>query len=357
MIFEISNAKLKKHFNPRRFGIHANKIHIFGAPKSGKTSLALYYAKSHKNPLYIDLQDLRNNNDLIKQTLLKIAFEKKIDLLILDNIPSDFFYQFTNLPHIANIITISQQSDISELQTPKLEILPLNFEEFISFDKQNLNINELFENFIKFGNLPFMLKDSKDLLKLEKKQQMLKSELQDDMDIFLELMRFQSHCVSIFQLYNILKKRAKMSKDRIYAVCDSFVKRGILRQISHLNKPKAPKKAFFFDFSIAFALSYERNFIAMFENMIFLEILSKKKQHSCVFYSDKIPLICENTCYFPMPFKSKEMIFQSLKNIDFMGFNAIVITIDLNDEVVIGNNKIALVSFINFALDEMDFKN
>lgn len=353
MIFEISNVKLKQHFNPRKFGIHANKIHIFGAPKSGKTSLSLYHAKSFKSPLYIDFDDLRNTQDLIKQALLKIAFEKKIDLLILDNIPSDFFRHFTNLPNIANIITISQRSNIANIpiNVPLLEILPLNFEEFISFDKHNLNLNELFESFIKFGNLPFMLKDSKDLLKLEKKQQMLKNAIKDDMDIFLELLRFQSDFMSIFQLYNILKKREKISKDRLYAVIDDFIQRKIFYQIPHLTKPKAPKKAFFFDFSIKFALSYERNFPAVFENMIFLEILGRKKRDSSVFYSDKIPLICENKCYFPMPFKSKKMIVESLKNIDFMGLEAIVITIDLNDEIFIKKHKIPLISFINFALD------
>lgn len=351
MIFEISNAKLKQHFNPRRFGIHANKIHLFGSPKSGKTSLALYYAKSFKNPLYIDFDDLRNTNEFIKQILLKITFEKKIDLLILDNIPSDF--SPANLPNIANIITINQR-DLPKSHLPnipRMEILPLNFEEFIGFDKLNLDLKELFETFIKVGNLPFMLKDSKDLLRLEKKQQMLKSAINNDMDIFLALMRFQRECVSIFQLYNILKKQKKISKDRLYSVIDDFSQRRILLQVSHLNKPKAPKKAFFFDFSAAFALSYERNFMAVFENMIFLEILGKKRRDSAIFYSEKIPLICENLCYFPMPFKSKEMIVESLKNIDFMGLNAIVITLDLNDEIVIKNRKIPLISFINFALD------
>lgn len=349
MIFEVSNAKLKQNFNPRRFGIHAQKVHIFGAPQSGKTSIALNFARGFKNPLYMDFADLRNTDELIRQTLLKSAFEKKADLLILDNVPSDF----RNPPNIANIVTISQQNVAQNLQNQniqRIEILPLNFEEFISFDSQNLNLNELFERFIKFGNLPFVL-SLRDWQKLEAKQKMLISTLGQNLDIFLTLLRFQSSAVSVFQLYNILKKDGKMSKDRIYSVISDFVKRGILRGARHLTKPKAPKKAYFFDFSVKSAVSYERDFMASFENMVFLEILGRKGASSDIFYSDKIPLICGKNGYILMPFKSKEMIIDTLKGIDFMGLEIAVITIDLNDEIKVGGKKIPLVSFINFALD------
>ncbi len=354
MIFEVSNAKLKQNFNPRRFGIHAQKVHIFGAPQSGKTSIALNFARGFKNPLYIDFADLRNTDELIRQVLLKSTIEKKIDLLILDNVSSDFrnLANVINSPNVANIITISQQN-VANPQNQNLqsiEIFPLNFEEFISNDAQNLNLKELFERFIKFGNLPFML-SLRDWQKLEAKQKMLISALGANMDIFLTLMRFQSSAVSIFQLYNILKKRGKMSKDRIYAVISEFEKRGILRSVGHFTKPKAPKKAYFFDFSVQNALSYERNFMANFENMVFLEILGRKGADTDIFYSDKISLICGKNGYILMPFKSKEMIEDTLKRVDFMGLDIVVITVDLNDEIEINGKAIRLVSFINFALD------
>lgn len=374
MIFEISNAKLKHHLNPRRFGIGVPKVHIFGAPQSGKSSIALNYARNFKNPLYIDFADLRNSRDLIGQTLLKIAFEKKCDLLILDNIPHDFANNFPNLPNIANIITISESS--ANLRGfERLEILPLNFEEFISFDAQELNLKELFEKFIKFGNLPIMLNSQylsmRDFAKLEAKQKMLITIMRENMDIFLELVRFQSSPVSIFQLYNILKKDSKMSKNRIYGVIDEFEKRGIVRFVAHYEKPKAPKKAFLFDFSLRSAISYERNFMASFENMVFLELLGREssanqressgesleresnpqKKGAEIFYSEKIPLICGKNGYILMPFKSKEMIVDLLKGVDFMGLEIAVLTIDLNDEIVINGKTIPLISFINFALD------
>ena len=414
MIFEVSNAKLKQNLNPRRFGIGAQRTHIFGAPQSGKTSIALNYARDFKNPLYIDFADLRNSRDLIGQTLLKIAFEKTHDLLILDNIPRDFANNFTNLPKGANIITISESNaDLHGFQS--VEILPLNFEEFISFDTQDLNLKELFEKFIRFGNLPAMM-NLRDSQKFEAKQKMLVSIMGENMDIFLELMRFQSSPVSVFQLYNILKKDSKMSKNRIYGVIDSFLQRGIVRFVAHCDKPKAPKKAYLFDFSLRNAISYERNFMAVFENMVFLELLGREsnanlressgeflgcesktspslakntppqplpqgeglifdspsladdnctafplpcggglrgwvKSQNNIFYSDKIPLICGKNGYILMPFKSKEMIIDALKGVDFMGLEIAVITIDLNDEIVIYGKKIPLISFINFALD------
>ncbi len=365
MIFEVSNAKLKQNFNPRRFGIHAQKVHIFGAPQSGKTSIALNFARGFKNPLYMDFADLRNTDELIRQTLFKSAIEKKVDLIILDNVPSDFNAHFGAEVAVITIAqtkmnrvdfganrTDSSANRVADSSTDfvPLEILPLNFEEFISFDSQNLNLNELFERFIKFGNLPFVL-SLRDWQKLEAKQKMLFNALGQDMDIFLTLMRFQSSAVSVFQLYNILKKDGKMSKDRIYGVISDFVRRGILRSARHLTKPKAPKKAYFFDFSVKNAVSYERNFMASFENMVFLEILGRKGADSDIFYSDKIPLICDKDCFFLMPFKSKEVIAETLKNVDFMGFTPRVITIDLNDEIVVKGRKVRLISFINFALD------
>ena len=391
MIFETSNAKLKQNLNPRRFGIHAQRAHIFGAPQSGKTSIALNYARNFKNPLYIDFADLRNSRDLIGQTLLKIAFEKTRDLLILDNIPRDFTNNFTNLPKGANIITISEScADLSGFQS--VEILPLIFEEFISFDTQGLNLKELFERFIKFGNLPAMLNSQylsmRDFAKLEAKQKMLVSIMGENMDIFSALTRFQASAISIFQLYNILKKDSKMSKNRIYGVVDEFERRGIVRFVAHCDKPKAPKKAFLFDFSLRNAISYERNFMAVFENMVFLELLGRESKNSPslalhttpqtpparggayidspslaegargwvksqnnIFYSDKIPLIRGKNGYIVMPFKSKEMIADLLKGVDFMGLEIAVLTIDLNDEIVINGKKIPLISFINFALD------
>lgn len=352
MIFEVSNAKLKQNFNPRRFGIHAQKAHIFGAPQSGKTSIALNFARGFKSPLYMDFADLRNTDELIKQTLLKSAFEKKVDLIILDNVPSDFYAPFDNLPAI---ITISQAKMANlRIDFTPLEIFPLNFEEFISFDSQNLNIKELFERFIRFGNLPFVL-NLRDSLKLEAKQKMLISALGENMDIFLTLIRFQSSAVSIFQLYSILKKNSKISKDRIYSVVSEFNERGILRNVAHFKKSNFPKKVYFFDFSLKNALSYERNFIASFENMVFLEILGRnvgeKRNSAEIFYDDKIHLICGNNGYILMPFKSKEMIKDVLRGMDFMGLDIAVLTLDLNDEIKVGGKTIPLISFINFALD------
>lgn len=348
MIFEASNAKLKQHFYPRKFGISASKTHIFGAPQSGKTSLALNFAKNFKNPLYIDFVDLRNSRDLIKQTLLKSAMEKKNDFLVLDNLPRDFAL----FPAVGNILAISDENFRLE-NFAQLEILPLNFEEFIAQDSSHLSLNQLLEQFIKFGNLPSIL-PLRDFQKLEAKQKMLVNILGENMDIFLALLRFQSSKVSIFQLYNILKKTSKMSKNRLYSVISDFTKRGILRSVAHLSKPNAPKKAYFFDFSAKSALSYERDFMAVFENMVFLEILGREhcaKNPREIFYSDKIPLICGNQCFFTMPFKSKEMIAGSLKNIDFLGFAPFVITLDLNDSLRVNGQTVQIQSFINFALD------
>lgn len=346
MLQDSSNAKIKQFLNifPRRFGISKyERIHLHGAPKSGKTCIALNYIRDFKNPFYIDFNDIRNSPDLIKNYLLKISMEKKVSILVLDNIPNDW----SNFPNLGNIITISEHKS-TNLDFVNKEILPLNFEEFIGFDALNQNINQLLDSFIKYGNLPYIL-NIKDSIKLESKQNILSLVFKNNMDIFILLCQFQGQLATINQIYSLVKKQHKTSKDSIYSLIKDWQNRGILYFVENFTRPNLPKKIFFWDFSIRSALSYEKNFISIIENMVFLELLAFNKP---IFYGNKINLICNGIGYIIAVFNTMESIKELVSKIDLMGLDIIVLTFELEGTIRLKNKEILIRNFINFALDE-----
>lgn len=331
---------------PRRKSLNniSGRIHLHGAPKSGKSAIAIEYAKRFNNPFYIDCLDLRNTESLIKSTLLKISMEKKIDLLIIDNITNDFI-----LPqNIPNIITISECATQRENFINK-EILPLSFEEFVSFDSSNQNINQLFGSFIKYGNLaqmPFM----KEYLRETLKQDIARLIFGRKLEIAKNIISFQGKIISINQIYLITKKHLKTSKDSMYKIMDDLCGRGILYAISEFNNTNATKKIFLFDFSLSSVFSYDKNFVTIFENAVFLELLQYNKE---IFYSTKVNLICNDIGYIISPFGTLESIKHRLKTLDsgLKLSKIVVITMDLEDEFIFDKMQVIIKSFISFALD------
>ena len=345
MLLESSNLKKRQflHLFPRRFGLKGSKIHLYGPPKSGKTCIALYHIKDIKNSFYIDCNDFRNKDELIKNYLLKISMEKKIDCLVLDNMDFSKFF----LPSIENIITINEYKT-SNLDFINKAILPLSFEEYISNDSQNLDINHLFDNFLNYGNLPIML-NIKDNNKLDFKQQMLSLIFKNYIYIFIFLCEFQGRQITINQVYSLLKKDFKISKDKIYFLMQDWQNRGLIYFVPNYHNEKLAKKIFFWDFSLRSFVSYERNILCCVENMIFLELL---KIESNIYYSNKINLICNKKGYIISLFSTFENLKEYLLNIDFMDLDIFVITLNLEGEINIKNKTIKILNFINFALDE-----
>lgn len=345
MLLESSNIKKRQflHLFPRRFGLKGSKIHIYGPPKSGKTCIALHHIKDIKNSFYIDCNDFRNKDELIKSYLLKISMEKKIDCLVLDNMDFAKFF----LPSIENIITINEYKT-KNLDFVNKAILPLSFEEYISFDTQNLDINHLFDSFLNYGNLPATL-NIKDNNKLDFKQQMLLVIFKKYIHIFILLCQFQGMQMTINQIYSLLKKDFKISKDKIYFLMQDWQDRGLIYFVPHYHNEKLAKKIFLWDFSLKSFVSYERNILCCVENMIFLELL---KTESNIYYSNKINLICNKKGYIISLFSTLENIKEYLLSIDFMDLDIFVITLNLEGEINIKNKTIKILNFINFALGE-----
>lgn len=331
---------------PRRFGLKKGKIHLTGTPKCGKTSIALDFAKDFKKPVYIDCNDPRNDIEAIKNSLLKLHLEKKLDILIVDNFVPDF-----TLPNFENIILITPSiqnwvpSDFSHKQ-----IYPLNFEEYISFDKKNLSISALFNHFLKDGNLP-EIQYLNEYQKISRKQEINLLALGQHINFFKLIIPYQAHKITTNQIYVQLKKKIKISKDTSYELMQKLSIERIIYFLASTDINK-PKKIYFYDFSLPYAFSFQKSFQAIFENMVFLE-LAPKNEH--IFYDENCHFITQNDhAYICFPFPTQEAIRQKIEDIvtkKFTYSSITFITIEYECIEKIGQTKWRAISFINFALE------
>ena len=337
------------HPLPRRFGIKSGRFHLYGPPKSGKTSLALLFAKSFKHPIYIDCSDPRITPDSLKSQILKSFLEKKLDILILDN-----YQPLFTLPNIQNILLITHLAPSSitlpEGFTSKL-ILPLSFEEYISHTASQDSINQLLNRFIKEGNSPQTL-HTPDFHKITRKQDSMRLFFQDDYLLFLLLLPFQAQKITTNQLYLHLKKSIKISKDKLYSTLERLSAMHFLTLLP-MHSPDStapthrPKKLYFHDFSLPYALTPAPNFQAIFENMVFLEL--QKLYTQPITYSDDFHFEVAGKIFFAIPFPSPSIIERILsknpkKDITIIAINPIE------------SAPIEVIDFISFALQEETIK-
>lgn len=329
------------HLLPRRFGIKRGKNILLGPPKSGKTSLALFISKTFKNTIYIDCKDPRNNIDNLKNQILKSFLEKKIDLLILDNYRPIF-----TLPNIDNILIIFSNNQITsniQLQNFSLKnIMPLTFEEYIGFSNSLEDINQLFNRFIKDGNSPEML-HSLEFQKISKKQNNMKLFFQEDYDLFILLLQFQSQKITTNQFYTYSKRFLKVSKDKVYAMLARLQNNHFIFLIPCADSINKTKKLYFYDFSLPYAFSSNPNFQAIFENMVFLELYSQYQEK--IFYKQNSHFCINETIFFAIPFPNQQNIDTILKN----NPHKKIIIIAVNR---IQKSQCQVIDFISFALKE-----
>ena len=303
----------EKSYNtlPRDFTLPSPKTLIYGAPKSGKTSLAFDFASSLNLPskkiAYLDCQDPRVELEEAKSELLKLFLEKKIELLILDSYSPTFA-----LPNLPSIILISALPHT----LPSFSLLKmrnLSFAEYVSFDRKNSSPITLLKNFIKDGNLPQM-PFLAEFQKVKIKQENLKIALGESFSLFCKLSSFASSKLTTNQFYSLLKKERKISKDRLYELWDRLEREGIILSLPHIQESK-PKKLYFYDFSLPKALSPQSTILQILENMFVLELMIfLEKNGDTLYYDDQNFFITQNHgVFFFAPFAHQEFISQKIK--------------------------------------------
>jgi len=82
--------------------------------------------------------------------------------------------------------------------------------------------------------------------------------------------------VSAFTIYERLKLTRKISKDKLYKSYENLLSKNYIHNLEKFQHQKAIKKLYLCDTSLKSALSIDKHFGRLFENMVFLELLKSK---------------------------------------------------------------------------------
>jgi hypothetical protein len=304
---------LKNHsFIDRKLIIEHKKAILYGPRKSGKTHVIVDHLRHYEKGrfLYIDWMDDRIDKAEIIEHLNAFIHKNAIRLLVIEHF--DFSFE---LPKVEEIILSTMLTCKVLAGFQKYTLYPLDFEEFLAFEKKHSNIEHLFNVFTNYGTFAHLLQSNEsDHAKMV--QEMLHLILQDS-NAYLIYKRFcelQSHKVSLFQIYNHLKSFTKISKDKLYAITADLIDQKLLFLVEKFNQPNAAKKVYLIDFTFKNALSFKKDFIRHFENMVYLELMKRGKT---VYYEEGIDFYLpeESLAILCVGFAPKEMIEMRLQKL------------------------------------------
>ena len=279
--YEINLPKI--NFIERKIKIENEKTIIKGPAKTGKSYLIFDFLSNFKPKeyLYIDFHDFRTNTEEITSLKLQeFINSNEIKVVVLEN----FDFQF-DLPNCENIIVSTQKNIYIE----NFEILTLNaldFEEYLLHDNKHQNITQSFNSFLKFGNLPELI-NLDEYKKLQRLQEILKLQCNDETEfkILKILIENIDEKKSLFQLFNTLKSKMKISKDKFYEVCKQLENNKTIYFLEKFNQEKSAKKTYVYNHSFLNAITHTKKFKNEFTNMIFLELINKYDE---IYYLDNL---------------------------------------------------------------------
>jgi len=291
-----------------------NNYQINGITQSGKTKLVKNYLISFKKNsyIYIDCNDIRIDIKKLNSSLSRFCIDNKIDIVAFDNYTPDI-----NLVNVKQlIITSVTHYDSSIFQT--IELYPLDYEEFLAYEHKY--DSSALNHFFKLGGFAVMhtiYSDERNLFL----QRTLKYALSDiEFDILCLCAKMNSQKLSAYTIYERLKGIRKISKDKLYKSFENLIDTNYLHILEKLNHPKATKKVYLCDTSLKSALSIDKNFAKLFENMIFLELLKSNKE---VYYDDNIDFYLPKTeeIIICIAFSDERALFKKLEQIEAFLFS------------------------------------
>lgn len=301
-------------FHDRKLFLEDTSYQINGITKSGKSSILKNHLLSLKKSsyLYLDCSDIRIEVEELNTYLSGFCSKNKIDVLVLDN-----YYDNINFVNVTQLIIASQiHYKIDFLET--LQLYPLDYEEFLAFeykyDSSALN------HFFQLGGLPSMQKVNADVRNVYV-QKILKEVLDPmEFDILCLCAKMMAQKVSAYNIYERLKHSRKVSKDKLYKLFDMLVAKNYIHQLQKFNHPNATKKLYLCDTSLKSALTVDKHFGRLFENMVYLELL--KSSTEC-YYEDGLDFYLPNTeeVILCMPFADERSLFKKIEQLEAFVFS------------------------------------
>jgi len=307
--YEVNFSKV--NFMERKIRINHPKTIIKGASKTGKSYLIYDFLSNFKTSeyIYIDFSDSRNDYEEVKLHLDSFLRENKIKTLVLENFDFSF-----DIPYCENII-ISSDIEKKLKGFKNIVVKALDFEEYLLHDNRHQNITQSFNSFLKYGNLPDILSFDEHK-KIQRLQEILKLQAKDSTIYEITKILFENidEKKSLFQMFNTLKSKIKISKDKFYDTCKTLEEQKTIYFLSKYNQEKATKKIYSYNHSFLSTISHNKKFKNEFSNMIFLELVNKNKE---IYYLDYIDFYLKdkNKAIVAIPFFNTFLMQGTLKKI------------------------------------------
>ena len=330
-------------YHQRKAYLDENSYQIIGISQSGKTKLIKNYLLSLKKSsyIYINCNDIRIEVATLNRLLPSFCNKNKIDVLAFDNYRPEFAF-----PNVSQLLISSQiKYDFPYLQT--LQLYPLDYEEFLAYEHKY--DSSALNHFFQLGGFAHMHKVSVDE-RIFYLQNMLQTTLDDiEFDIIKLCAKFMSQKLSAFTIYERLKLSRKISKDKLYRSFEALRQKNYIHLLEKYGHARATKKVYLCDTSIKSALSIEKNFGRLFENMVFLELL---KSNTKCYYEDGVDFYLpqDDEIILCKPFADERRLFKKLESIE-----AFIFSYGIRKITVITMNKEGSISHPLATVDIIPF--
>ena len=333
------------YYIERKTYIGTQSCQLNGISQSGKTALLKHtlLARKKASYLYIDCNDVRINLDEFNIILDNFCKTNRIDTLVLDN-----YYPAIVLPSIQQLILSSEEHYAIE-QCEDIRLFPLDYEEFLAYEHKY--DSTALNHFFQLGGYPGMHRIVSD-----DRSRSLQKSLQNALDgLAFDLMmlaaKMHTQKVSAYMLYERLKSGRRVSKDMLYKSFAQLTSKAYLHQLSKYNYPRATKKLYLCDIALKNALSTQKHFGRLFENLIYLEMIKRAFE---LYYEEGIDFYVpqQQRVVLCMPFANQEILFKKIESIEaFIITNNVkkveVVTMSLESEL---SHPFATVEMIPFAI-------
>ncbi len=304
------NLKLKNTlFYPRRLKLPKNSsFFLYGARGVGKSYLIIDYLNNlEKKYLYIDAQDpIFVFEELLKSEIEKFIYEEEIETLVIDHFFEGFLEGNIN---VKQLIFISRE-DICSLKFPKFKLLPLDYEEFLGFEKV-LNTKSTFNHFLKLGTLPKVAKGETLEHFINVKEFFLEKFDEMESRLLLIIAKFHARRASPHQIYTLAKEYFKISKDWTYKTIKKMKQEGVIYYLDETYQ-KGARVILIYDFVLAKYLNKNLTFTQTFESIIALALI-KKSQKFATLGRMGFLLFEKKILIYPGAFVTKEQILKRVQ--------------------------------------------
>ena len=312
---------LPKKINQRKIKLNFENTLITGPKRVGKTFLVFDYLKTFKGKYkYIDFSSYKEKD---------FNFEG-IDLVVYDNY--DFSYP---IPNLTTFVISEKNVNIEGFK--KIELKALDFEEFFAFENTT-NINHCFDRFLRLGNFPRIFNE--EYFKDEYLQETFEL-LPYNKEILSFFFRHTGEKFTLYQIYQILKKKMKISKDNFYKTTNELIKNRIIYEVNKFDSLKSPKKFFAYNFAFRNIMTNRKNILHKFENIIFLELKDKE-----IFYKDTLSFYIptKELGILVLPFANEDIAKEKLKKVSDVK-KVEIITISNEFEITNKNFEVEVIPF------------